>query len=154
MNTPLSQREHARLARDLIAACGGLDEAARNCRVSKSVLSTYQSPHEATSMPADIVDALQCFCGQRLYADALCSRAELDAAAGSLRDMACDLTEGVAELQGLIRRAIADDRLTPRELDSLARAETEAARALEQLTAARRAAETQRPLRAVGGERV
>ena len=49
----MNSRHHARLARQLIDACGGLDEALRECRVGKSALSDYQNPHITAFMPAD-----------------------------------------------------------------------------------------------------
>jgi hypothetical protein len=142
----LSQREHANLARDLIAECGGLEEALRACRLrTKSTLSGYQNPHEPSTMPADVIDALEVYCGKPIYSSALFERFGQAGAVGSLRDSACDLSEQALELQGLIRRAIADDRLTPRELDNLAHAERQAEEALDRVRGARRAAETQRP---------
>lgn len=108
-------------------------------------MSNYQNAASPSTMCSIVIDTLEQYCGQPIFSRTMAERYGVEQAAGNLRDMACDLTEGVAELQGLIRRAIADDRLTPRELDNLAHAEAEAARALEQLTAARRAAETQRP---------
>ncbi len=51
----MNSRHHARLARQLIDACGGLDEAVRECRVGKSALSDYQNPHITAFMPADVM---------------------------------------------------------------------------------------------------
>lgn len=138
----LSHREHARLARELIDACGGLDEAARNCRVSKSVLSSYQNPHETSTMPADVMHALETFCGRPIYASALFECFGAQVVTGNLRDASCNLSEEALELQATVRRALADDTLTPRELDEIAKAEREAEAALETVRGVRRAAES------------
>lgn len=63
----MTPRRHAKLAHDLIEACGGLAEAASACRVSKSVLSTYQNPNEASTMPADVMADLEAYCGEPIY---------------------------------------------------------------------------------------
>ncbi len=146
----MNSREHARLARELIDACGGLDEAVRNCRVSKSVLSGYQNPHHPSTMPADIIACLESYCGRAIYSAALFDQIEAAKPAGNLRDLVCQLSEASVDLQRRVREALGDERLTPRELDIIAAAEREAEQALDNVKAARREAEEGRGLRAVG----
>jgi hypothetical protein len=151
MPKTLSHREHARLARELIEACGGLEEAARACRVRKSALSGYQNAEDASTMPADVMDALEEYAGQGpIYSGAIAERRMFPTPVGCLADLACELSEQSLQTQGVIRRALADNRLTPREIDQIAEAERDAEEALERLKAARRAVEaaTPTPLRA------
>ena len=63
----MTPRQHAKLARALIMACGGLDEAAAACRVGKSSLSDYQLPQIAAFMPADVMADLEAYCGEPIY---------------------------------------------------------------------------------------
>lgn len=142
----MNEREHARLARLLIAACHGLDEAAAACRVSKSKLSDYQNPHSALFMPADVMADLERYCGRAVYSGALFDRvAALTDVAADLEAVTCDFAEAGSELQRLTRRAMADRRLTPNEFDQLAKAEAQATEALERVRSARQAAEGGRP---------
>ncbi|SFS42647.1 hypothetical protein [Brevundimonas viscosa] len=151
MNKKLSPREHARLARELIEACGGLEEAASACRVKKSALSGYQTAHDPSTMPADIIDALEEYAQQGpIYSGAIAERRMFPVPAGNLADLACELSEQTLEAQALIRRALSDGQLTPREIDAIAAAERDAEAALDRLKAARRAidAASPSPLRA------
>ena len=143
---PLSNREHARLARQLIEACGGLEEAASACRVGKSALSSYQSPHEDQFMPADVLDALEVYAGRGpIYSGAISDRRVVVAGASNIGEAACNLSEMVLEAQAVVRRSIADGRVSPRELDAIHAAEADCERALDQLKAARRAIEAATP---------
>jgi hypothetical protein len=67
----MNSRRHARLAHDLIAACGGLEEAALACRVGKSALSDYQNSCLTAFMPADVIVDLEAYCGDALYSRAI-----------------------------------------------------------------------------------
>lgn len=138
----LSVREHARLAHDLIEACGGLEEAARACRVGKSALSGYQTPHDPSTMPADIMDALEQYADQGpVYSGAIAERRMFPAPVADLANVACELSEQTLQVQSLIRKALADGRLSQREIDCIAEAERDAEAALDRLKAARRAIE-------------
>lgn len=144
----LSHREHARLAGDLIDACGGLEEAARACRVRRSALSGYQNPNDPSTMPADVMDALETYADQGpTYSGAIAERRMFPASTANLGEVACELSEQSLQMQSLIRRALADGRLSPREIDAIAEAERDAEAALERLKSARRAIEvaSQRP---------
>lgn len=67
----MNSRRHANLARQLIERCGDLDEAADACRVGRSNLSDYQNPHKPATMPADVIFALEAYCGEPIYSRAL-----------------------------------------------------------------------------------
>lgn len=69
----MNPKRHAKLARDLIDACGGLTEASDNCRVGVSTLSTYQNPNEAATMPADVMACLEAYCGEPIYSREIAS---------------------------------------------------------------------------------
>lgn len=151
MSKKLTHREHARLARELIEACGGLEEAASACRVRKSALSGYQTPHDPSTMPADIIDALEEYAQQGpIYSGAIAERHMFPVPTGCLADLACELSEQTLGAQSVIRAALADGKLTPREIEGIAAAERDAEAALDRLKAARRAIEaaTPSPLRA------
>lgn len=138
----LSHREHARLAHDLIDACGGLEEAARACRVKRSALSGYQTATDPSTMPADVMDALEEYAGQGpTYSGAIAERRMFPAPLANLAEIACDLSEQSLQTQALIRECLADGRLTQREIDCIADAEREAEAAVDRLKAARRAIE-------------
>lgn len=108
---PVTTRMHARLARQLIAACGGLDEAVGACRLKRTRLSECQTPPtdeegapEPSFLPADVIADLEAYCGRPLYSQAL---AEARPAAPGLTDVVkgiTDTTEEVADLQRLVRR--------------------------------------------------
>ncbi|MDO1560400.1 hypothetical protein Q0812_13275 [Brevundimonas sp. 2R-24] len=104
----MNARRHARLARELIDACGGLDEAAAACRVGKSSLSDYQNACLTAFMPADVIADLEGYCGQAIYSatlaearpsapiagDALTETHEVVQAAAALLPLCTDLLAG------------------------------------------------------------
>ena len=138
----LSHREHARLARELIDHCGGLEEAAGACRVRKSALSGYQNPEDPSTMPADVMDALEEYAGQGpVYSGAIAERRIFPTPIANLSELSCDLSEQSLQVQALIRKSLADGQLSPRELDQIAEAEREVEEALNRLKAARHSAE-------------
>jgi hypothetical protein len=63
----MNARKHTRLAKTLIDACGGLEEAASACRLNKSRLSDFQNPNSGSFMPADVIVDLEAYCGEPLY---------------------------------------------------------------------------------------
>lgn len=140
----MSEREHARLAGELIDACGGLDEVIRTTKLSKGTLSRYQGAHYPDQMPPRIINLLECYCGRSIYSAALFDHIDTPTETGALKDLACDVAEMATGVQALIRRALADERLTPRELTEIAAAETDLKQALDRLSGARLAAETSR----------
>ena len=92
--TPL---RHALCARMLIKACGGLEEAATACRLEKSQLGNFQDaervqdPARAQFMPADVIHALETYCGQRIYSRALMEEGPKPAETISLERLKADL---------------------------------------------------------------
>lgn len=122
---------HALLARQLIAACGGTDEAATACRLNRSRLFEIQQPSaEAAFMPADVIADLEAYCGEALYSRALAEARPTRAPATSALAEACDAVEAAARLLAVTRAAAADGKLTAQELRSI---ETAAADLEEQL---------------------
>lgn len=136
----MNSRRHASLARQLIDACGGLEEAARECRVGKSTLSDYQNVSEPATMPADVMADLEAYCGEPIYsgaiadcrphavlpADALTETHETVQAAAALLPLAVAMQtgcpkakaafeDGVARLVAEVTdvKAIADAKVTP-----------------------------------------
>lgn len=140
--TALSDREHARLARELIEACGGLDEASRATGLSKGQLSRCQQAHYRETLSARTINCLEAYSDRAIYSAAMADAVGVVRAVGELREHACDLTEAASLALGSVRKALSDDgKISPREADAIARAEVEVERALENLRAARRATE-------------
>lgn len=102
--TSLTPRRHASLARRLIDACGGLDEATAACRVGKSTLSTYQNPAETAFMPADVMADLESYCGEPIYSRALFEARPGDPMAG---DALVETHEAVQAATDLLPLALA-----------------------------------------------
>lgn len=101
---------HGHLARQLIKACGGVMAAQDLCSVQKSALSAYCQPHEAPTMPADVIADLEEYCGQPIYSSALARRVNGGLSANLITDAigtAC-LASGLA---ADIHEANADGRI-------------------------------------------
>lgn len=98
---------HALLARELIAACGGLDEAAGACRLKKSRLSECQVPGSGAFLPIDAVCELEAYCGRPLVSQAMVDARPAAAEPGPLADEACGTAEDASDLQRLVRRTLA-----------------------------------------------
>lgn len=118
----MTPREHALLARTLIHACGGIDEAATACDVRRSSLSNYQNPNHEASMPGQVIDCLERYCGKPIYSRALIEQhtLEIDEVEDLVEEVS-DATETVAALQSAARKAAKDGKFTQTELDILAR---------------------------------
>ena len=131
----MTPRLHALLARTLIARCGGLDEVLSipGLRVKKPQLSNYQNPHVSAFMPADVIAALESYCGEPVYSRALVEAVEPAARMGALIDDACAAAEDAVALQAKVRRLAADGHLTPAQSDELLRAHGEAMRDLRRV---------------------
>lgn len=141
----ISHREHARLAADLIDACGGLEEAARACRVRKSALSSYQTPHDPSTMPADVMGDLERHCGRAIYSTVLFEACRPAPVTGCLKELAFDLAQESMDVVAAVREALADGRLSNNDLDAIAAAERDAEEALERVRGVRRAIEAANP---------
>lgn len=144
----ISHREHARLAHELIEECGGLEEAARACRVRKSALSGYQTPHDPSSMPADVIADLERHCGKAIYSAALFDACQPAPVTGCLKELAFDLAQESMDVVSTVRQALADGKLSNNDLDAIAAAERDAEQALDRVRGVRRAIEAATPSRA------
>ena len=136
----MNSRQHAQLARQLIAACGTLCEAEKVVRVGKTLLSMYQSPDDAHFMPADVIADLEAYCGQPIYSRALFDAATKPNIAADILSEGCEAAEATAALQRTIRLASKDGRLTPRELDAVDRMARGAQKEIDDVLAAVEAA--------------
>lgn len=141
----ISHREHARLAGELIEACGGLEEAARACRVRRSSLSNYENPNEPSTMPADVMVDLERHCGRAIYSVALAELQKRRPITGCLKELAFDLAQESMDVVAVVREALADGRLSNNDLDAIAAAERDAEQALERVRGVRRAIEAASP---------
>lgn len=129
----MNRRTHARLARQLIEACGGLLEAEDACRVRKSQLSDYQNPNGETFMPADVIAALEADCGQPIYSRALFEARPGAEEARDLKDEACDAVEATAGLLQEVRLVTSDGVITPAERERLSRLHAKATTELREV---------------------
>lgn len=106
--------------KQLIKACGGLDEASRACeescrRYSVPHLSRCQNTAAPDYLPIDIVDCLEAYCGDPIITKAMCAARPNAVDAGDLRDELSDVVEGSAALLAHYRAAMADGRLDAAE---------------------------------------
>lgn len=111
----MNAREHALIARRLITKCGGLREAARACRLSRAHLARFQDPKSGAYMPADVLGALEQYCGEALYSRALVDDRPTGSVGESLADEACDAAQEAVDLQRLVRLLDRNNPLTPRQ---------------------------------------
>lgn len=116
----LNHIEHANLARRLIENVGGLTKAASLCRVSESVLSTYQNPNlPASNMPGDVISALQVAGGTSLYSDA--QRAEVDQPNTVVADPvrhSCAMMKEATEALCAVQTAMADGHVSASDFNT------------------------------------
>jgi hypothetical protein len=106
----MNARKHARLAHELITACGGLDEAAAACRVGKSSLSDYQNPCLTAFMPADVICDLEAYCGDALYSRAMMESRPSEPTRG---DIMVETHEAVQAAAALLPLALAAQQGKP-----------------------------------------
>jgi hypothetical protein len=100
-------QQHAQLAQQLIAACGGVDEIVREkaCRTRSSQLYAFMDGASCQFMPADVIADLEAWCGEPHYSRALFEARPASAQIVNLLTEACEATETAAELQQLARHA-------------------------------------------------
>lgn len=108
-------RWHSARAKELIAACGTLHEAADNCRVSAALLSEYNNPNKPCTMPADVILDLEAYCGQPIYTSALAGASGAIAPTPDLVCGAVGVSAGMANLVQKIVEFLADNHLSERE---------------------------------------
>ena len=95
---------HAMLARELITACGGLENAAAGCRLQKTRLAEFQNSSRAATMPADVIDCLETMCGRPIYSRAIADAVEAeDGSPEELVHECLGATEAAAALQAVLR---------------------------------------------------
>lgn len=128
----LNAIEHAHLARRLIEAVGGVERAARICRVSAGVLSTYQNPSRPEcNMPSDVISALQIAGGDALFSKAQLGEVDQpDTVIADPMRHACDLVKEAAEACAAVQQAIADGTVSANDF---ARCDKELADAEQQI---------------------
>jgi hypothetical protein len=100
----MNSRHHARLARELIDACGGLEESSAACRVNKSSLSDYQNACVTAFMPADVMADLEAYCGEPIYSRAI---ADLRPSEPIVSDALTETHEAVQAAAALLPLAMA-----------------------------------------------
>lgn len=100
----MNRRQHAALARQLVAACGGLREAECACRLKRARLQQCQDPLGEAYLPADVINDLELYAGEALYSRALTEdRPSARARAEDLAEEACETAEEATDLQRLVR---------------------------------------------------
>lgn len=129
----MNRRAHALAARRLIAACGGLVEAASACRVGKTQLADYQAADGDGFMPADVMADLEAYCGAPTYSRMLVEARPCGPDSQDLAREACDAAEAAGRLQRGARLAADDGDLSERERRELAKIYAEALEQLRQV---------------------
>jgi hypothetical protein len=129
----VNRRAHALAARRLIAACGGLVEAAAACRVGKTQLADYQAADGDGFMPADVMADLEAYCGAPTYSRMLVEARPCGPDSQDLAREACDAAEAAGRLQRGARLAADDGDLSERERRELAKIYAEALEQLRQV---------------------
>ena len=67
----MESRRLPSLTRQLIKACGGIDEASTACCLKRSRLGECQIPGSGAFLPIDVVAALEQYCGEPIISRAL-----------------------------------------------------------------------------------
>lgn len=115
----LGPRKHSLLARNLIVACGGLEEAATACRLGKSQLSNAQNVNQDSFLPIDVVAELEAYCGEPIISRALFESRPSVLGTGDLVGEAIDLNAQVAALSSHLHHALSDKIISANEADQL-----------------------------------
>lgn len=115
----MTPRRLALLTRNLIKACGGLEEAEHACRLSKSQLQRCCDAGAEQWLPLDALAALEAYCGQSVVSAALHEQSPKLSAIRTLMDEAMEAAEAAVDLQRAARVATTDGDLSPRERDDL-----------------------------------
>lgn len=108
-------KTHATLARLLIKACGGLEQAAENCRLEKSRLQEFQDPDTGAFMPADVMADLEGYAGEPIYSAAIAKERPSAPTPKGLLEEAMETAEAGVDLQRLLRTALDDGRIDKAE---------------------------------------
>lgn len=110
----MNAKRHALLARQLIAARGGLINSAAICRVKRSTLARYTDAASGYFMPADVIHDLESY-GEPTYSRALAESRPGAAGGKSLLTEIFEATEAAAKLQVTGRHAFEDGKLSAAE---------------------------------------
>lgn len=111
----MNAKRHARLARDLITAAGGLVDASKACRLQKTQLGLFQDPNSGAFMPADVIADLEEYVGKPMYSAELAAARTTETPAADLLDEVLETTEHAVQLQAELRKALADGVLDAAE---------------------------------------
>lgn len=103
----LDPLQHAELASRLIKACGGVDAILEMNLVSigRTQLFAYASKTDRATMSAEVMDALEGYCGQRIYSGFM-ARQEAVEAIESLLNCASEADFLASDLQRSVIRAL------------------------------------------------
>lgn len=110
----MNARQHALIARALIDACGGVDEATNALeqlpsKRGRTQLYKYRDAGSGCFMPADVIADLEAYCGKPIYSQILFEARPTKPEVASLIEEACDVGESGMTLQALVRRLAGDD---------------------------------------------
>lgn len=113
----MNARQHALIARALIDACGGVDEATSALerlpsKRGRTQLYKYRDAGSACFMPADVIADLEAYCGKPIYSQILFEARPSRPDASCLIKEACDVGESGVTLQALVRRLAGDDDIS------------------------------------------
>lgn len=142
----MTDRLFALMTEKLINKCGGLAEASAACEqlarhYSVPQLSRCQTVGTGCFLPLDIIAALERYCGVPVISQALAKRSCVQAGTERIADLACSFNEQANDVQRHLRAALADDRLSPREIKRGFEEIREAREALDRTEAALTAAD-------------
>ena len=115
----MTPRKHSALARALIKASGGLDEAARECRLAKSALGNAQNPNFEYYLPADVIVELEEYCGRSIYSQAMLDASPQIEGDTDIIGDALAMVSAVAKLVNHAHHAQQDGNLSGLEIDKI-----------------------------------
>lgn len=107
--------------RQLVKACGGLEEASNAC---EAACRPYSVPHLSRAqnasypdcyLPIDIVHALEAYCGEPIVSAAMAESRPWGEPVGNVRDEMAEVIERGADIGRALREVMADGRIEPRE---------------------------------------
>jgi len=128
-----SDRKIAYLTRELIKACGGLEEASSHCGLSTAQLSRCQTPGSGQYLNIRAVAELEHYCGQPVITAVLAQENAAPVSDKSLITEACEAAEAAANMQRVVRLVRANP--SPRDRDMIRSAVLDAQRELDDVAA-------------------
>lgn len=115
----MNARRHSLLARNLIKACGGAEEAEKASRLKQSQLYNAANANHDAVLPVDVIADLEAYAGDALYSRAMVEACEDISPSGDLVGEAIDLNAKLATLSSHLHHAMADKIITPNEANQL-----------------------------------